>query len=286
MLADLVPLKRGASSIWIDRKFIGQPVVDLISDPDRLFTGKECLIVKDQKKIKVARIPLEVSEGVCRIYVKRYNVFSVRSRLVSLLVQSGAVRALRGAKILKNAGIATAKSVAVVEFRRWGMVSKSFYLTEEIIGGKTADAYWCNDLTPAPGSTGFGRRRRFIKGLALVFQELHRCGVYHNDLKDANIIVTAEKDNESFYLLDIEGVRRYSELSHRRRIKNLVQLYRTLGHFLRRTEKLYFLKIYLGSVFTSGLAKRHWVMQVLSQSRRRDQKKMRLQSPWRHRQIT
>jgi len=279
MPADFVPLKRGASSIWIDRKFIGQPVIDLISDPDRLFTRKGCVTVKDQRKIKVVRIPLEVSEGVCSIYIKRYNVFSVRSRLVSLFVRSGAVRALNGAKILQSAGIATAKTVAAVEFRRWGMVSKSFYLTEEIIGGKTADTYWCKELTPVPGSTGFARRRRFIKGLALVFQELHRCGVYHNDLKDANILVAADKDNESFYLLDLEGVRRYSELSHRRRIKNLVQLNRTLGQFLRRTEKLYLLKIYLGSVFTSRLAKRHWVMQVLSQSRQRDQEKMRPQSP-------
>jgi hypothetical protein len=79
----------------------------------------------------------------------------------------------------------------------------------------------------------------------------------------------------SFYLLDLEGVRVYENLNHSRRIKNLVQLNRTLGRFIRRTDKLYFLKVYLGSVFRNRLEKRRWVTEVVEQSRWRDLKTQR-----------
>ena len=154
------------------------------------------------------------------------------------------------------------------------MVTKSFYLSEEIADGKTADTYWREDLTIAQPQR-LRRRRQFLSGLALTFQTLHRQGVYHNDLKDANIIVVPEKDAELFYLLDLEGTRRYSDLNLRRKVKNIVQLNHTLGRLLRRTEKMYFLKVYLDSSFASKRSKRRWVTAVLEQSRRRDLKSRR-----------
>ena len=274
MLPDFVLLQHGATSVWIDEKFNEPSVMELIWDPDRLFSDKKCVVVKDQKKIKVARVPVEVSGVLYRIFIKRYNAFSLRSRLFSVFTRSGAFRSLQGAAILKNAGFATAEPVAALESRRCGVVTKSFYLTQEIAGGKTADMYWREDLTLARPQR-LRRRRRFIGRLALTFRALHRKGVYHNDLKDANIMVVCDKDSELFYLLDLQGIRRYSELTFRRRIKNIVQLNRTLGRLLRRAEKMYFLKIYLGSSFTSKLIQRRWVTAVLEQSRRRDQKARR-----------
>jgi serine/threonine protein kinase len=134
------------------------------------------------------------------------------------------------------------------------------------------------DGPPVPHPKCFPRRRRFLGRLALTFQALHRQGVYHNDLKDANIIVVPDRDADAelFYLLDLEGTRRYSDLNLRRKIKNLVQLNHTLGRLLRRTEKMYFLKIYLGSSFISKPIRRRWVTAVVEQSRRRDLKARRV----------
>jgi serine/threonine protein kinase len=269
MLSDFILLQHGATSLWIDEKLNRPPLIELIWDPDRFFSDKSCVVVKDQKKIKVARVPVEISGVLYRIFIKRYNAFSLRSRLLSIFTRSGAFRSLQGAAILTDAGFATAKPLAALESRRCGVVTKSFYLTEEIAGGKTADAYWREDLTMTQPKR-LPRRRRFIGGLARTFQALHRQGVYHNDLKDANIIVVPDSDAELFYLLDLEGTRRYSDLNLRRKIKNLVQLNHTLGRLLRRTEKMYFLKIYLGSSFISKPIKRRWVTAVLEQSRRRD----------------
>ena len=269
MLPDFVLLRHRATSLWIDAKFNKPTVIERIWDPDRFFSDEKCVVVKDQKKIKVARVAVEVSGLLYRIFIKRYNAFSWRARLLSIFTRSGAFRSLQGAAILQDAGFATAKPIAALESRRCGAVTKSFYLSEEIVGGKTADTYWREDLTIAQPQR-LRQRRRFISGLALTFQALHRQGVYHNDLKDANIIVVPEKDGQLFYLLDLEGTRRYSDLNRRRKIKNIVQLNHTLGRFLRRTEKMYFLKIYLDSSFASKPIKRRWVTAVLEQSRRRD----------------
>jgi serine/threonine protein kinase len=269
MLPDFVLLRHRATSLWIDAKFNKPTVIERIWDPDRFFSDEKCVVVKDQKKIKVARVAVEVSGLLYRIFIKRYNAFSWRARLLSIFTRSGAFRSLQGAAILQDAGFATAKPIAALESRRCGAVTKSFYLSEEIVGGKTADTYWREDLTIAQPQR-LRQRRRFISGLALTFQALHRQGVYHNDLKDANIIVVPERDGQLFYLLDLEGTRRYSDLNRRRKIKNIVQLNHTLGRLLRRTEKMYFLKIYLDSSFASKPIKRRWVTAVLEQSRRRD----------------
>lgn len=272
-LPEFVLLKRGGSSVWIHRGFGDTNIVDRIANPDRLFKANGCVVLKDQKKIKVGRISLEVSGQRRSLYIKRYNAFSPRVKVMSIFSRSGAVRSLQGATILKRAGISTATPVAAVESRHWGMVMNSFYISEEVVGGTPADTYWHRNLT---GAQRGGRRRRFLESLALIFQTFHRRGVYHNDLKDANILVVPDKETVSFYFVDLEGVRLYSKLNRRRRIKNLVQLNRTLGRFLRRVDKLYFLKIYLGPVFRSKLIKRRWITAVLEQSRRRDLKTRRV----------
>ena len=195
MLPDFVFLRHRATSVWIDAKFNKPAVKRLIRDPDRFFSDERCVVVKDQKKIKVARVAVEVSGVLYRIFIKRYNAFSWRARLLSIFTRSGAFRSLQGAAILQNAGFATAKPLAALESRRCGVVTKSFYLSEEIADGKTADTYWREDLTIAQPQR-LRRRRQFLSGLALTFQTLHRQGVYHNDLKDANIIVVPEKDAE------------------------------------------------------------------------------------------
>jgi serine/threonine protein kinase len=272
-LPDFVLLRRGGYSVWIHRRLEKTSIVDRIANPDRLFKENGCVVLKNQKKIKVGRIPIEFSGQRRFLYVKRYNAFSARAKFMSIFNHSGAVRSLQGEAILKRAGISTATPVAAVESRQCGMVMKSFYVSEEIVGGMTADRYW---RSIEKDSKRGGWRRRFLESLASIFQTLHRRGVYHNDLKDANILVVPDEEKMSFYLLDLEGVRVYENLNHSRRIKNLVQLNRTLGRFIRRTDKLYFLKVYLGSGFRNRLEKRRWVTEVVEQSRWRDLRTQRL----------
>jgi len=274
--AELVCRKLGDSRVWVAQEYAAPSDVALLADADRLFEGPGCEIIKDQRKIRVARIRINLCGEARTLYLKRYNAFSWRVQLGSLFRDSGAVRALRGVAVLQNAGIATAKPVAVVESRSWRMVTKSFFFTEEIPRGKTVDVFWRDDLSALAGQAGLRRRRGFLRALASLFESLHGQGIYHGDLKDANILVVPGTDARAdcFFLLDLEGVRKYHRLSDRRRIKNLVQLNRTFGRHVRRTEKLYFLARYMSSRFDDRRRKRLWSAAILRRSQSLDRKKL------------
>lgn len=270
----------GPSWVRVAAEFDADPWRDLVADPDLLLADPCCEIVKDQRKIKVGRIPVELGGERRRIYVKRYNVFSLRYRFFSLFLRSGAARAWRGAEMLGRAGFQTGRPIGAVEWRRWGMLTRSFYLSEEIPNGKTADAHW-RELMAVKGSEGYRRRRAFLCRLARLFRGLHQARLYHNDLKDANIIVRPGLNGpeESFYLLDLEGVRSLGSLSRRRQIKNLVQLYRTMGRSLRRTDKLYWLKVYLDKGYCNRERKRWWIGTILEAGARGDWRSQRRRQP-------
>lgn len=268
MFAEFTREIRGNTSVWIERKLVGSTLVDRLADPDRLLSDRACEIIKDQKKITVGRVSLGGVFVPCTIYVKRYNVFSLRHRLVSPFIMSGALRALHGATVLRRCNIPSAVPLAAVERRYWGVLAKSFFISEEITGGKTVDAYWRDDLQFLPGAAGVRQRRDFLVRLGQLFQMLHGHEIYHNDLKDANILAAPRQQATAFFLLDLEGVRQYVRLSKKRRLKNLVQLHRTLGRYLRGPDKLVVLKHYLGNSFAERSIRRQWIKNILRQSDR------------------
>lgn len=272
MFPDFLFVERGAASLWVERGCMEPTFLDRLADADSFFADSGCHIVKDQRKIKVGRLTVAIAGQPRTIYVKRYNAFSLRYKLLSRFSRSGAFRALQGAAILRAAEIPTAVPVAAVEHRRGGVLSKSFFIAHEIRGGKTADAYWRDELTGALDRAGFKSRQRFLAKLAALFASLHAEQIYHNDLKDANILVAGDQSGNDFqlFLLDLEGIKRYRSLSQKRRVKNLVQLNRTLGRYLRASEKLYFLKSYLGSGFAARPARRRWIDRVANESQRLD----------------
>jgi len=274
---DFVFVERGEAALWVERSCMEQTFLDRLADADSFFTESSCQIVKDQRKIKVGRMTVLIAGQPRAIYVKRYNAFSLRFKLLSSFTQSGAFRALQGAAILRAANIRTAPPLAAVEHRSSGVLSKSFFISQEIRGGKTADAYWRDELTGEVDRAGFKSRRRFLAKLAALFDSLHAQQIYHNDLKDANILVAGDQSGNDFqmFLLDLEGIRRYRSLSRKRKVKNLVQLNRTLGRYLRAAEKIYFLKSYLGRGFAARQVCRQWIDSVVNESRRLDALKAR-----------
>jgi serine/threonine protein kinase len=274
---NFVSLQQGSCNIWLDSNWADPQFVAVLKNADELFNSPGCEVIKDQIKIKVAKVAIEVSGEKHAIYVKRYNSSSLRQRIGSIFAWSGGVKSLRGAAVLKRNGIATAKPIAAVEERRQGAVHRSFYLSQEILGGVTVDAYWLNSLKPLPFLEGRRRRRMFLDQLGELFRRLHGQGVYHNDLKDANILAVPVGDGESidFYLLDLEGVRQYPVLSESRRIKNLVQLNRTLGRHLTGTQRLTFLRTYLGPSFLDRRSRRRLTAKVVGASNHLDAIKAR-----------
>jgi serine/threonine protein kinase len=255
----------------MDRRLAASDLSSLLRSPDALLAHPACEIIKDQRKVKIGRVALSVDNRQKTIYVKRYNAFSWRYKLGSLFMRSASMAALEGAQTLAHAEIDALRPLGAVEWRRCGVLHGSAFFSEEIKGGHTADDYWRKQLAPIPGPEGYRRRRAFLNGLASLLKQLHQKSIYHNDLKDANIMVRNDCGGvDKLFLLDLEGVRRCWYVSRRRRIKNLVQLNRTLGNFLSQADKLFFLKIYLGSVRGGARTRRPWARRVLRATRSAD----------------
>jgi len=232
-------------------------------DPDRLLTRPDCHIVKLQRKVTVGR----VTTAAGTLYVKRYTVHAWRVLLGSIALPSSARRAFDAARALAARGFGVPEVVAAVEERRLGAVRRSFFVTREVTGAVTADRYW-EGLAAGPPAA----RQRFAAWLGELFRRLHAAGVYHNDLKDVNVLVRpGGTTGLESVLLDLERVRIGRTVSRRRRTKNLVQLDRTLGRAAAATTRLRFLRAYLGAT-ASAAEVRAWSAEITAAAERKDRR--------------
>jgi hypothetical protein len=238
-----------------------------VTDPDFLLTRPECRVIKLQRKVIVGHVVL----GARALFVKRYNVHAPRVALGALFRPSAAVRAYRTAAALARLGFAVPGVVAAMEFRPFGLLARSFFVTDEVTPARTADEQW--RVLSAAGPAARARRRAFLRGLGTLFARLHAAGVYHNDLKDVNVLVRERDDDFDFVLLDLERVRIGRSVRRARRVKNLVQIDRTLGRLASRAHRLRFLHAYLQGQPAGAhdrAARRAWVGRVLGRSRRKE----------------
>jgi len=109
-----------------------------------------------------------------------------------------------------------------------------------------------------------------LRTLARLFKSVHEKRIYHNDLKASNILARDKgpATKEMYSLIDLQGVRKCFYLSKRRRIKNLAQINRTLGNHLTTTEKLSFIKAYIGDEISDRRYTRHLIRSILKETSR------------------
>jgi hypothetical protein len=258
-------LRRGSLRAWVAPGVDLERAIAADGDPEHLLMRPDCRIVKLQRKVVVGRALTPV--GV--LWVKRYAVFAWRVALASLWRASPALGAWRGARALAAHGFATPEVVAAVEFRRAGLVSRSFFVTREVAGAVTADVRWQAILADAEPRRRRVARRALARALGDLFRRLHAAGLYHNDLKDVNVLIQGPPEAPRCVLLDLERVRALGRVGRRRRVKNLVQLARTLGRRASATDRARFLAAYLGGESARG-ERRTWAALVARRAARKD----------------
>ena len=258
-----MPAERGRWA-WVRPGVALHEVISPDGDPDRLLTRFDCQIVKLQPKVIVGRI----STPVGTLYVKRYNVFAWRIAMASLWRLSPAAGAWVGAARLAAHGFAAPDVIAAIEYRRFGVLRRSFFLTREVPDATPADVRWQEILAEPDGRRRRLARRALTRALGDLFRRLHAASVYHNDLKDVNILVTGPPEQPRCVLLDLERIRLPLHLGRGRRVKNLVQLARTLGRRASAADRLRFLVAYLGQA--DHVARRRWARAVARRTARKE----------------
>lgn len=230
-------------------------------DLESLSESSTCQVIKDQKRVKVYRI---IWKGE-PLFIKRYNPYSLWNTLEAIFFKSKATRSWNAAHLLISRGIDTAEPVAAINYLCFGIPGKCFYVTKEIGESEISVQYYEKRFIKNKGS--IKNRRLFIRTLAHLFRNLHHEGIYHNDLKDFNILVRDENSKPVFFLLDLEGVQSFKEIPKRCIIENLMQVNRTIGRIMSNSDRVAFIREYCNNVEWKVLAK-----EVLAASAIKDKK--------------
>jgi tRNA A-37 threonylcarbamoyl transferase component Bud32 len=266
------PLRWGGWRAWVAPGVRLAETIGPSGDPDVLLTRPDCQLVKFQRKVTVGR----VTTAAGPLYVKRYHVFAWRVAIASIGRPSPALRAWRAAAVLRARGFATPEVLAAVECRHAGLLRRSFLVTREVAGALTADRRWAEILALSPGAARRAARRALARALGALVGRLHAAGVYHADLKDVNVLVGGAAEEPWCVLLDLERVN-VGFVSRRRRVKNLMQLERTLGRCASRSDRLRALAAYLACAEPAAdrRVRREWALAVLRAAAAKDRGKTR-----------
>ena len=207
-----------------------------LRDPDALLTSPD---VWSLKRPDAGRAVGLVVLGGRSVVVKVYDEPGVRGVFERLLVGSPAVRAARGRARMVSGGFAVPDLVAVLE-TPLALRGQRCALITAAVRGERADWYW----------EGLPRhqRRRFAEQLGAYVRAVHAYGLYPQDMRISNFVVVPTADAVELVLVDLDRVRQYRRLAWQRRVKNLVQLDRSLGRVARAPERLCCLRSYLGPV--------------------------------------
>jgi hypothetical protein len=213
----------------------------LIEQAVELINSAAFTPVKSEGKTRAGFL---VCPGYPVVFIKRAEVRSRLAGLADFAGGSQASRAIRGARIIRDAGFHCARPLAAMDVIEGFAVRASYLMSEALENAEILSHF---ALGRDGGKRhGYARRNSVSDALATELRRLHDAGIYTRDLQETNIMVEEHDGALHFYFLDLEDFRRVSTLSPRRRMLNLVHLDRSIGRFLSRAGRLDFLYAYLG----------------------------------------
>jgi hypothetical protein len=217
-------------------------ITALIERADELMNSAGFTAVKAEGKTRAGF--LSVPERPV-VFIKRTEAKSWLSGFRDLVAGSPASQALRGAKIIRDAGFHCAMPLAAMDAISGAAVRASYLASEALVNAQILSHFALG--REGAERKGYARRKTVSDALAAELHRLHDAGVYTRDLQETNIMVEECESGLRFYFLDLEDFRRTSKLSTQRRMLNLVHLDRSIGRFVSRSGRLDFLYAYAGA---------------------------------------
>jgi tRNA A-37 threonylcarbamoyl transferase component Bud32 len=206
------------------------------------------------------------------VFVKRVNNESWLKGLTARVCGSHARRTVRGARLLRCVGCNYPSLLAVFEQRRAGSVAASYLVTEYLRRPKTLSRVALAD------GRDYMWRRRLSKLLAQTVRTLHNAGCYTRDLQETNLMLDPREDMPTIIFTDLEDFRWLPAVPWYLRLRNLLQLDRSIGRFVSRTHRLRFLRDYLGDNLSRAEV-RSLVVRLHRMRHRAERKKLRRKRP-------
>jgi tRNA A-37 threonylcarbamoyl transferase component Bud32 len=213
----------------------------LLARADELFARAEFREVKNIARNRAGFFTTPQGEA----FIKRFAPGSWVRGLLERVRGSRAARSLRAAQMLAGGGFLAPAPLAAFDQIEAGAIRTSWLLSEALTGARMMSRFI--ERGHAPAEMEKRRRSAALRAVAACVRQLHDAGLFTSDLQETNLMLDEAAGTLRIHFVDLDGFRRLSRVSWRRRRRNLVQLDRSVGRYMSRPERLRFLYHYLGA---------------------------------------
>lgn len=254
----------------------------VLQEHHRLLTANSGLVRKNAPESAVTVVYLP---GMPKVCVKEIRWRGFKHGLKSLFRPTKGLRSYRNGWRLKEAGFSAAMPLALIRKRRMGLIRAEWIAMEVVQDSLELDRYLLRRIKHHWSAE---EKRGMARLLGRFIGSMHANGICHSDLKTCNIVVS--EDNPSpedisksghwrplkpcrpvrFSLLDYDDVSFSSEVSNKKRVKNLVQIFLSMPSAVNAGDRMRFLNEYALHVGLNGSQKRQMALQVLKAARGRN----------------
>jgi hypothetical protein len=224
-------------SSWVSPELRGTALGEALRAPQALLAVSGTRFVKDHRRTAVAAATIDGRE----VYVKRFKPHAWYRPLQWLVTGTPAQACARSAAALAAAGFRVPPPLAIAESRAAGLPSDCYFVSAAIEGSQPVGRFWHERA----GTLSIRERAALFGALAAELSRFHEAGFYSRDANADNFLLRWHPPGApEFFFLDLENVRHVGRVSQRRRVKNLVQLYRPVRGAVRRIDRLRFVRAY------------------------------------------
>jgi tRNA A-37 threonylcarbamoyl transferase component Bud32 len=253
-----------------------------LQEHHRLLAAHSGLVRKNAPESAVTVVYLP---GMPKVCVKEIRWRGYGHGLKSLFRPTQGLRTYRNGRRLNDVGFSAAMPLALIRKRRLGLIRTEWIVMEVVQDSLELDRYLVHRIKH---NWSAEERKGMARLLGRFIGSMHAGGICHSDLKTCNIVVsednpTADDISESghwrplnpcrpirFSLLDYDDVSFSREVSNRKRIKNLVQIFLSMPSAINAGDRMRFLNEYALHVGLTGSQKRQIAQQVVKAAKGRD----------------
>jgi hypothetical protein len=229
---------------WVAAELRDTSLGDALRDPRELFQDPRARVLKDHARTAVAAVSFDGRE----LYVKHWKMHRWYRPLVWLATGTPATQSLASAAKLEDAGFRVPQRLAATESRAVGVPRDCWLVTAAVADAQPLGRLWREQAAVWP----VRRRAALLAAVAAEFARFHAAGFYSRDANADNLLVRWRAAGPpEFHYLDLENVRHVGRVSRRRRVKNIVQLYRPVRGMVGRNDRLRWLRAYFGTRLSS-----------------------------------
>lgn len=231
---------------------------EVIEEHRHFVKERPLTLVKNSSEITISIL----KDGENNLCVKQFRYPHIWDRMKEQFRHSKGLKAWIAANGLRARGIPSLRPLALVEKRSWSGLKESYFLLETFENDQELDRYILK------GFSHHREKRLFIKTFAQWLSNFHKMGLYHQDMKTCNILISKTEETWNFRLLDLEDVRLNERVDERRLLKNFLQLNTSAPRIMTRMDRLRFFREYI-RLNPMIKNQKGFLRQLIEESRRR-----------------